>query len=47
LAICFYSAFLRTGIVLPKPCKKVIENGHPEDWPLILPQVIHHESAEK
>jgi hypothetical protein len=43
----YYSAFLRTGIVLPKPVKKAIEKGHSEEWPMILPQVIHHERAVK
>lgn len=32
---------------MPKPAKKVIEKGHPEEWPMILPQVIHHERAVK
>ena len=27
--------------------QQVIEKGHPEEWPLILPQVIHHKKAVK
>ena len=45
--IHFFSAFLRTGIVLTKPGKKVVEKGHPEEWPLALPQKIHYERAVK